>query len=129
MVGVFLNLILNALQAMPNGGTLKIKVKCREPGYPQQEGFMVSENSLLQNDWLEVAVTDTGEGMPPEVLREIFRPFFTTKAKGTGLGLSLSKRMIEQHQGYIFVRSEIGVGTTFFMFLPILSQKSKEEMV
>jgi len=129
MVGVFLNLFLNALQAMPNGGILKIKTMGREPGYPQQEAFIVSENSPLQNDWAEVAVTDTGEGMPPEVLREIFRPFFTTKAKGTGLGLSLSKRIVEQHQGYIFVRSEIGVGTTFFLLLPILLQKTKGEAV
>ena len=74
-------------------------------------------------------MTDTGEGMPPEVLNEIFRPFFTTKAKGTGLGLSLSRRVVEQHQGYIFVRSEIGMGTTFFLFFPILSGKAKGEMV
>jgi signal transduction histidine kinase len=125
MARVFLNLFLNALQAMPRGGTLKIKTRRCEPGYLHRQGFIVSEDSLPQNDWAEVAVSDTGEGMPPEVLKEIFRPFFTTKAKGTGLGLSLSRRVVEQHQGYIFVRSEIGMGTTFFLLFPILSEKTK----
>jgi signal transduction histidine kinase len=59
--------------------------------------------------------------MTPEVLKEIFRPFFTTKAKGTGLGLSLSRRIVEQHQGRIFAESQIGMGTKFILFFPILS--------
>lgn len=129
MARAFLNLFLNALQAMPKGGTLKIKTGRCEPGCFQGHGFMVSEDSLPTNAWAEVLVTDTGEGMPPGVLSEIFRPFFTTKAKGTGLGLSLSRRVVEQHQGHIFVRSEIGKGTTFFLFFPIRSEKTKEKIV
>jgi signal transduction histidine kinase len=57
--------------------------------------------------------------MPPEVLGEIFRPFFTTKAKGTGLGLSLAQRIVEQHHGQVFAQSRVGVGTTFYLLLPI----------
>jgi signal transduction histidine kinase len=90
---------------------------------------MVSGKSLLPSDWAEVTVTDTGEGMPPKVLGEIFRPFFTTKAKGTGLGLSLSRRIVEQHHGHIFARSEIGKGTTFTLLFPLLSPEAKGEAV
>jgi signal transduction histidine kinase len=57
--------------------------------------------------------------MSPEVLGEIFRPFFSTKAKGTGLGLSLAQRIVEQHHGQVFARSQAGVGTTFYLLLPI----------
>lgn len=125
MVRVFLNIFLNALQAMPKGGALKIKTQLRESGYHLQKDFITPENSLLENGWAEVTVTDTGEGMSPEVRREIFRPFFTTKAKGTGLGLSLSRRIVEQHHGHIFAQSEIGVGTTFSVLFPILSPEAK----
>jgi two-component system, sporulation sensor kinase E len=59
--------------------------------------------------------------MPPEVLGEIFRPFYTTKAKGTGLGLSLAQRIVEQHHGQVFAQSQVKVGTTFHLLMPILS--------
>jgi len=121
MVRVFLNLFLNALQAMPGGGALKIRTQRCESGHPLQKGFIATDQSLLEKGWAEVTIADTGEGVPPEVLREIFRPFFTTKAKGTGLGLSLSRRIVEQHRGHIFARSEIGVGTTFFLLFPLPS--------
>jgi two-component system NtrC family sensor kinase len=116
---VFLNLFLNALQAMDQGGTLKITTKRYESGYPFPKDLIASEESFLREGWAEANVTDTGEGMPPEVQKEIFRPFFTTKAKGTGLGLSLSRRIVEQHHGHIFVRSEVGAGTTFSLLFPI----------
>jgi len=126
MVRVFLNLFLNALQAMPKGGMLKIKTKRHDSGDPLWKGFIPPEEFLTEKGWAEVNITDTGEGIPPEVLKEIFRPFFTTKAKGTGLGLSLSRRIVEQHHGYIFTQSEIGVGTTFSLFFPLLSLEGKE---
>jgi signal transduction histidine kinase len=129
MMRVFLNLFLNALQAMPGGGTLKIQGRRRDSGSALPEELMVSGKSLLPSDWAEVTVTDTGEGMPPKVLDEIFRPFFTTKAKGTGLGLSLSRRIVEQHHGHIFARSEIGKGTTFTLLFPLLSPEAKGEAV
>jgi signal transduction histidine kinase len=130
MERVFLNLFLNALQAMPQGGVLTIQTKRHESGYHLQKGIPRPSNSGREGGWAEVTVTDTGEGMPPEVLGEIFRPFFTTKAKGTGLGLSLAQRIVEQHHGQIFAQSRVGVGTTFYLILPIpslLSEESRDE--
>jgi signal transduction histidine kinase len=121
LVRVFLNLFLNALQAMPKGGMLKIETRCCESGCILQKGLISPDKSFQGKSSAEITVTDTGEGMPPEVLKEIFRPFFTTKAKGTGLGLSLSRRIVEQHHGRIFAESQIGVGTKFFLLFPIPS--------
>jgi signal transduction histidine kinase len=127
MEGVFLNLFLNALQAMPRGGVLTVQTKRRESGYRRQESTPGSPDS--EEGWVEVTVTDTGEGIPPEVLGEVFRPFFTTKAKGTGLGLSLVQRVVEQHRGQVFAQSQAGVGTTFYLLLPIPPQPPKGEPV
>ncbi len=129
MMRVFLNLFLNALQAMPGGGTLKIQARRCDSGSALPKDPIVSGTSSPEGDWAEVTVTDTGEGMPPKVLGEIFRPFFTTKAKGTGLGLSLSRRIVEQHHGHIFARSEIGKGTAFTLLFPLLSPEAKGEAV
>jgi len=124
MERAFLNLFLNALHAMPGGGVLTIQTKCYKSGYHLQEGFPLTDFTAREEGFAEVTVTDTGEGIPSEVLSEIFRPFFTTKAKGTGLGLSLAQRIIEQHHGQIFAQSKVGVGTTFFLLLPIFSSTS-----
>jgi len=127
MEGVFLNLFLNALQAMPQGGVLTVQTKRRDFGDRRQEGF--SDRTGPEEGWAEVTVTDTGEGIPPEVLGEIFRPFFTTKAKGTGLGLSLVQQVVEQHHGQISAQSRAGVGTTFCLLLPIAAQPTRGESV
>jgi len=95
---VFLNLILNALQAMREGGVLTISSK------------------LLDKDghkWVRVDIADTGPGIPPQILGKIFTPFFTTKAQGTGLGLAICYKLISQHGGTISVESEDGKGTIF----------------
>jgi signal transduction histidine kinase len=101
---VFLNLIVNAAQAMPVGkmGLIDIRTRCND--------------TLV---WIEVQ--DNGPGIPPEVLKKIFDPFFTTKdpGTGTGLGLSVSQNIIQQHGGTLEVVSVIGVGTTFTITLPI----------
>ncbi|MCJ7627475.1 MAG: ATP-binding protein [Longimicrobiales bacterium] len=101
---VMLNLVLNALDAMPNGGTLTIAL--RTPS---------------GRDQIAMEVTDTGIGMPEQVLANVFDPFFTTKsaATGTGLGLSVSLGIIRQHGGDILVRSKVGEGTTFTIQLPV----------
>ncbi|MEJ2671388.1 MAG: ATP-binding protein [Deltaproteobacteria bacterium] len=97
---VFLNLLKNALEAMPQGGELTIASRLRE-GYA------------------EISLTDTGEGMPPEVADNIFQPYFTTKEKGTGLGLAICRSIIQEHGGDILVDSTPGQGTTFTIQLPL----------
>jgi signal transduction histidine kinase len=99
---VALNLLLNAVDAMPDGGTIGVKT---------------SHNSLTHS--IQIEVSDTGEGIDKEVFDKIFQPFFTTKAKGTGLGLSISKRLVEEHVGNITVESNSGRGTTFRITLPV----------
>jgi signal transduction histidine kinase len=96
---VFVNIILNALQAMPEGGQLELRA--RDKGR-----------------FVEVAFTDTGSGIPDDIRSKIFDPLFTTKAKGVGLGLSVCKTIMEHHQGEIRVESQVGQGTTFTISLP-----------
>lgn len=96
---VLLNLALNALQAMPQGGTLSIGLK--------QEG-----------EWLRISMTDTGKGIPPELRERIFDPYFTTRHEGTGMGLALCEKIIRQHDGTIDFTTGAG-GTTFSVLLPI----------
>ena len=100
---VFLNLTLNAVQAMPEGGTLSIRTDRVNRG----DGV-----------WIRIGISDTGPGIPQQILDKIFTPFFTTKAKGTGLGLAICHKLITQHHGNIIVRSEDGTGTEFVIFLP-----------
>lgn len=95
---VFLNLILNALQAMRDGGVLTITT-----AQVERDG----------KNWARVDIADTGPGIPEEILGKIFTPFFTTKAQGTGLGLAICYKLISQHGGNIFVKSEAGKGTVF----------------
>jgi len=109
---ILLNLVINARQAMPRGGRLRIEVK---------------DNP--QTHMAEIRVTDTGVGIPPEQLRIIFEPFFTTKEPdenghgGTGLGLSVCRQIIEQHNGRIRVESVVGKGSTFTVKLPLKSEE------
>lgn len=111
-----INLCINARDAMPHGGTLTIETRntaiVRE-GNPAFE-------KLSPGDYLEVAVTDTGCGMPPEVVNRIFEPFFTTKdaGKGTGLGMAMVYGFVQRSKGTISVYSEEGLGTTFRLYLP-----------
>jgi len=98
---VFRNIILNAVQAMSEGGRLVVK----------------SEVSGLE--WVAVSIADTGVGIPGEALGKLFEPLFTTKAKGIGLGLAVTKTLVEGHGGSIEVESEVGVGTTFTVRLPV----------
>jgi signal transduction histidine kinase len=100
-----LNILVNARQAMPNGGRLTVATRlARDP---------------LGKDMVEVAVADTGSGIPEEHRSRIFQPFFTTKAQGTGLGLAIASRIVEQHGGRIAVESEPGRGATFRILLPV----------
>ena len=107
---VFLNLILNAIDAMPGGGTL-----------------MVETDTVKEGDYLKVDFKDTGAGIPEHVLSHIFDPFFTTKSqgKGTGLGLSVSLGIVRKHGGDIQVCSQIDKGTTFSVLLPMAKIPAK----
>ena len=100
---VFVNLFANAMQAMPGGGTLTV---ITEP-WPTADGEGVA-----------ITISDTGGGVPQEVLENIFNPFFTTKREGTGLGLAVSKKVIEGHGGEIEVINREGDGVTFILRLP-----------
>jgi signal transduction histidine kinase len=97
---VLLNLLLNALQAIHSDGTITVAVRSH-------------------GQFAAVEVTDTGPGIAPEHLPNIFRPFYTTKGEGTGLGLSLARRIVEDHQGKIEATSTLGHGTTFLVMLPL----------
>ncbi|RJS20176.1 histidine kinase [Corallococcus sp. H22C18031201] len=99
----FLNLALNAVQAMPHGGTLSVS----------------ASRAFLDRDGVQVDFTDTGVGIPVDVRPRIFEPFFTTKAQGTGLGLAVVKRIVESHLGQLSLVSTGAEGTTFRLFLPV----------
>ncbi|MCP3177741.1 ATP-binding protein [Desulfuromonas sp. KJ2020] len=102
---VFLNLLLNAVQAMADGGALRIATH-------------------RLDDSLVVRFVDNGPGIAPEMLPKIFNPFFTTKQTGTGLGLAISQRIIQVHGGHISVQSRVGQGTTFEVQLPLGDEAS-----
>jgi signal transduction histidine kinase len=110
LLQVFLNLALNAVQAMTEGGRLFVSSSIRRA---TRRGAAAA--------FLEVRFRDTGVGIPPGDLRNLFIPFFTTKEKGTGLGLPISQRIIENHGGTIEVRSQMGSGATFTVLLPVES--------
>jgi signal transduction histidine kinase len=106
LLQVFLNLGQNALQAMPEGGTLEILTTRRR------------RSRLGYGQFAEVRFRDSGIGIPRDKLKKLFIPFYTTKSKGTGLGLAISHRIVNQHGGTIEVRSTHGQGSTFSVFLP-----------
>src|SRR5581483_11636998 len=113
---VFLNLAINAVQAMPSGGKLTISTSVRKGG---RRGAPAQ--------YLEVRFRDNGAGIPPAELKNLFIPFYTTKEKGTGLGLPISQRIIENHGGTIEVRSRLGVGSTFTVVLPAMDAEATEK--
>ena len=113
---VIVNLAVNARDAMPDGGKLLV----RTANVTAAESARYGESVLPRADYVLVEVSDTGTGIPPEIVDKIFEPFFSTKevGKGTGLGLSTVYGIVKQTDGFIFVDSEVGKGTTFRVFLP-----------
>ncbi|MBN1522722.1 MAG: PAS domain S-box protein [Candidatus Aureabacteria bacterium] len=108
---VISNLVINAEQAMPDGGTIKVilsNVRITKKG----------KRALKPGNYVKIAIKDQGIGIKEEYLSKIFDPFFTTKQKGSGLGLAITYSIIQKHNGFIKVRSEIGQGTTFTFYLP-----------
>ncbi|BCB96001.1 two-component sensor histidine kinase [Dissulfurispira thermophila] len=112
---VFLNMIINAVHAMPNGGMLIISASKKD----RQELQDVIKRQLQDEKFIAIEFQDTGKGISPEDLPYIFEPFFTKKTKGTGLGLSISRKIIMEHGGGISVKSELGKGSIFTVYLPM----------
>ena len=100
MKQVFLNLVKNAAESMPKGGTLNVR-------------------TCVENGSIKIDFADTGEGIPTEVTEKIFMPFFTTKSYGTGVGLALSQKIVDDHEGKLSVFSETGRGSIFSIRLPL----------
>lgn len=107
---VFLNLILNAIDAMPDGGKLYIKTNVQ---------MIESKHMLI------IEITDTGIGIEDNIKSRIFEPFFTTKSHGSGLGLSVSQKIIKAARGSLEVHSTVGQGTTFRIILPIYGEQAE----
>jgi len=110
LLQVFLNLMLNAIEASPEGGTIILRTGTGETG-----------------NGVKIMIADTGRGMEAGTLAKIFQPFYTTKPKGSGLGLAISKRLIEQHQGTIEAKSISGRGTTITITLPMEQNLEQDE--
>ena len=111
---VVANLVVNADQAMPNGGTLR--VVCDNFVYTPDIAPAIPD--LAPGDYIRVKISDEGSGIPEDYLKRIFDPYFTTKAKGTGLGLATTYSIVKNHNGLITVQSEVHVGTAFTIYLP-----------
>lgn len=105
---LIMNLCLNAVQAMPDGGSLT--VKCSKPGNKKK-------------DYASFSIVDTGIGIEKECIDKIFDPFYTTKENGTGLGLAIVKKFVDYHSGYLHIKSKVNKGTTIQVFLPQIDEK------
>ncbi len=130
MEQVLVNLYMNAVQAMPDGGVLSVSCQVVPAGattYPHtghEDGTVFEFGEPIgvyseQQNWLELSVSDTGIGIAPDQMEWIFQPFFTTKAHGIGLGLPITRRLIEDHRGHMLVESQPGYGATLSVRLPI----------
>lgn len=110
---VFMNIFLNAINAMPNGGYLSVSIGLKT-------------NDVRGNifNFIAIKIEDTGKGIPENFLGRIFSPYQTATKEGTGLGLTISRRIINVHGGHIQVESKLGVGTSFVVMLPLTHQHS-----
>jgi two-component system NtrC family sensor kinase len=116
---VFINMIFNAIEAMPTGGELHVTTRKGDVQKGKKLGLMHS------TDMVEISFADTGCGIPPENMERLFEPFFSTKeeVEGVGLGLWISYGIIQKHKGTIEVDSKVGKGTTFTITLPVISEE------
>ncbi len=118
---VIQNIVMNANQAMPEGGI--IKVSCENLPTVTKQHFPLQ----AKGSGLKICIEDNGVGIPPKVIEKIFDPYFSTKQGGSGLGLAISQSIIHKHGGSISVKSTLGVGTTFTIYLPASTKQTQEE--
>ena len=116
MKQVFWNLLLNAAQAMSDGGEISLRLE--KGKHAVWEKNLPWSTPSKGKEWVKISIGDSGNGIPPQEKEKIFEPFFTTKEGGTGLGLSIVHKIIENHNGTVKVESEVGRGSTFTIFLP-----------
>lgn len=123
---ILMNLVVNALDAMPNGGILRVNAE----NISIDENYVKTHIDAQVGAYIAIAISDTGIGIEPQVLERIFEPFFTTKSigKGTGLGLSTVMGIVKSHGGFIHVYSEVGQGTLFKVYLPALPATEVQEL-
>ena len=123
---ILLNLATNSQDAMENGGEIRFYLTSKRVDDPE----ILDKYKIEKGEYALIKVEDTGSGIPKDVLDKIFEPLFTTKepGKGTGLGLSTVYGIVKKHGGFIEVKSEVGVGTTFFVYLPLYNDKEEEEI-
>jgi signal transduction histidine kinase len=119
----FLNILDNALAAMAPGGEMVLEVKRVEGSGTADRGKTVPRLKFKEAEgggsFLEILIRDTGKGMPPEVLKKIFAPYYTTKEKGVGLGLAITQKIVQSHGGSVEVTSSENQGTTVAILLPL----------
>ncbi len=120
-----LNILLNAIHAMPEGGELRIRTGYKKS--KQTRFFNLSDHEGIRQGWVEISVSDTGPGIPAAIIDKIFDPFFTNKKGGTGLGLSITQNIISEHKGKIKVTNSKYRGAVFTILLPV-STVPKEEL-
>jgi signal transduction histidine kinase len=129
MKQAIMNLVANALEAMPQGGTLTLATSMVEQEAGRSAGAAAGPAAADDRgaarpaaaQWATLSIGDTGGGIPREIVDEVFKPFFTTKEVGTGLGLTLVRRIARAHQGRVEVRNDPGKGVTFCLWLPVNS--------
>jgi PAS domain S-box-containing protein len=115
---VIQNIVLNAKEAMPEGGS--IKIVCENYRHSGQE-----QPSLAEGDYVRISIADTGSGIAREILDRIFDPYFTTSKHGQGLGLAVTRSIIAKHGGLVAVESEVGEGSVFTIYLPVSGERGK----